>query len=386
MGLLKKLHAPSVPARWRPKLASLHLMLGLVLGANVVFLGITGSVLVFQKNVNRWLDPEIHAVGSSGHALSPSRWLVRLRERFPNLHGAWQFHYPHETQDPVTGVYVGDDPGSHSGASPQMVWINTMTNTIVKERRWGETIMTWIYDAHFTLRFAQPGMVAVAMIGMAMLTMLVTGLVLWWPVAGQWRRAFEIRTTSNRRLFYDLHRVLGACGSVLLVVLVTTGILLNLPTYLEPIVETLSPGSIRPAASSAQGPDQQSLLPDAVVELVERNFPASHIRVLTTPEDRTGTYSVTILERGQPDRSNAWTTVLIDQYSGNILASQRPLTRSVGAGFLSWLLPLHNGEAFGTVGRLVVFVLGCLPAVLYGTGVYLWWRRRKGRSRIVSGS
>jgi uncharacterized iron-regulated membrane protein len=44
------------------------------------------------------------------------------------------------------------------------------------------------------------------------------------------------------------------------------------------------------------------------------------MKTLTTPEDQAGTHSITLLEQDQPDSSVAWTTVLVDQYSGNILA------------------------------------------------------------------
>ncbi|MGH7201474.1 MAG: PepSY domain-containing protein, partial [Planctomycetaceae bacterium] len=43
--------------------------------------------------------------------------------------------------------------------------------------------------------------------------------------------------------------------------------------------------------------------------------------------------------------------------------------------------PLHNGEAFGLAGRWIVFFSGLTPAVLYVTGVTIWWRRRRSRRR-----
>jgi uncharacterized iron-regulated membrane protein len=60
--------------------------------------------------------------------------------------------------------------------------------------------------------------------------------------------------------------------------------------------------------------------------------------------------------------------------------------RSLPAGeaFLHWQFPLHNGEAFGLPGRLLVFVAGLMPLVLACTGALIWWQRRRGRHRIAA--
>jgi len=54
-----------------------------------------------------------------------------------------------------------------------------------------------------------------------------------------------------------------------------------------------------------------------------------------------------------------------------------------GDTFLAWQFPLHNGEAFGLTGRIAVFVAGIIPALLYISGIFIWWKKRKGRSRAT---
>ena len=46
---------------------------------------------------------------------------------------------------------------------------------------------------------------------------------------------------------------------------------------------------------------------------------------------------------------------------------------------LAWLHPLHNGEAFGWAGRIVVLLSGLMPWVLGVTGVWRWWHKRRAR-------
>tara|TARA_R100001377_G_scaffold76605_1_gene53580 strand:+ start:1124 stop:1270 length:147 start_codon:yes stop_codon:yes gene_type:complete len=44
---------------------------------------------------------------------------------------------------------------------------------------------------------------------------------------------------------------------------------------------------------------------------------------------------------------------------------------------LNCFFPLHNGDALGLVGPKLVFISGFLPAILFVTGLYIWWRKRK---------
>ena len=52
-----------------------------------------------------------------------------------------------------------------------------------------------------------------------------------------------------------------------------------------------------------------------------------------------------------------------------------------GSRFMGWQFPLHNGDALGLAGRWLVFLGGWLPALLFGTGLYLWWRKHQLRRR-----
>ncbi|MCI5108011.1 MAG: PepSY domain-containing protein, partial [Pseudomonadales bacterium] len=51
--------------------------------------------------------------------------------------------------------------------------------------------------------------------------------------------------------------------------------------------------------------------------------------------------------------------------------------RELPAGnvFLTWMFPLHNGDALGLPGRLLVFFSGLLMAGLFATGVYMWVKK-----------
>ncbi|MBK8768176.1 MAG: PepSY domain-containing protein [Burkholderiaceae bacterium] len=55
---------------------------------------------------------------------------------------------------------------------------------------------------------------------------------------------------------------------------------------------------------------------------------------------------------------------------------------SPGDTVLAWLHPLHNGEALGLPGRLLVCAAGLIPALLFVTG-WIRWRQKTGRGVSV---
>ena len=45
--------------------------------------------------------------------------------------------------------------------------------------------------------------------------------------------------------------------------------------------------------------------------------------------------------------------------------------------FLSWLFPLHTGEAFGLPGRIFISLFGFAPLAFMVTGLVIWLKLRK---------
>ena len=69
------------------------------------------------------------------------------------------------------------------------------------------------------------------------------------------------------------------------------------------------------------------------------------------------------------------------RYTGRVLAVRDWGRATAADGLLASMLPVHNGEAFGTAGRWAVCAAGLAPLALYVTGVRIWWRKRRGRRR-----
>ena len=115
--------------------------------------------------------------------------------------------------------------------------------------------------------------------------------------------------------------------------------------------------------------------------IVERLFHDGRLMSLQLPNKPDDVYVVGKRADDEVYRSETKRLVAVDQYTGRILQIQDPHEFTAGERFLEWQFPLHTGEAFGDAGRVLIFVMGFVPALLYLTGVIRWLQKRRARSR-----
>lgn len=161
-----------------------HLWLGLSFGAVFVFLGISGSLLVFYQEIDAAIHPEIHV---TEHAEAPGwhspvwdKALATVRRQWPERTGAWRFESS-EKPGPVAARYVlppSDPHASHSGGFI-MVWLAPDGSRVLREAAWGSYAMTWIYDLHMQLAAGPAWRQVVGWVGLVVLCLLLTGLWAW---------------------------------------------------------------------------------------------------------------------------------------------------------------------------------------------------------------
>jgi uncharacterized iron-regulated membrane protein len=83
---------------------------------------------------------------------------------------------------------------------------------------------------------------------------------------------------------------------------------------------------------------------------------------------------VMFADRSPTPAGSALTPIYLDQYTGEPLAAPTS-TPTWGDAVMSRVTPLHVGGIGGQTGRVIWFVLGLAPAVLFVTGWLVWWKR-----------
>ncbi len=365
--------------RLRTTVRRVHLWLGLSVGALFALVGVTGSVLVFYPQLDGALHPALTQVAPA----RPVSWQAvydALRRDNPARTGAWRIEVT-PSGGPIPVRYYTPVETQERDFAPLMLWLDPHSLRAVRTGFWGDYPTTWLYDLHYRLLLQKPGGTALGIIGIAMLAMLLSGLWAWWPRGEGWRRALAWkREASSSRRLYDVHKWGGVGGAVVLIVVTATGVLLDLPDQVRPVVAKVSPLFGTPqAVVTATGP----MLPlDALIGRAEAVLPGSALAWIETPATATAPLRVNLMVPGEPSRRFPRSNVWLDPYTGRVLAVRDERRDSGGDTFLAWLHPLHSGEALGLGGRWLVFVSGLLPALLFATGLWRWLIRRKRREPL----
>lgn len=357
-----------------------HRWIGLTVGLLFVLVGLTGSVLVFDHAIDEWLHPELLLTRGSGER-------VPLAEVTGRAEAAYAAAHPGEAAKAEAvgsprvenGVWVTWFQGGTEAAPVwTMVFVDPYSGAVTGQRVWGEDPVGTIYRLHYTLLGGAWGTAAVGVAGIVLMVSVVSGVWLWWPLWKRgWRAAFAVR--RGRRFQYDLHKAVGIVISPVLLVVAFTGIYMIFPGLIRPVV-TLFSEETKPieGLKSGKGDGEKSLSAEEAIATALRRFPEAKFDHLHPPKTADGAFEVGLRQPGEVQRSFGATQVWVDRHTGEVLAVRDPKRLTAADTFFAWQFPLHNGEAFGLPGRLVVFASGFAPAVLYVTGFVVWWRRRRG--------
>jgi uncharacterized iron-regulated membrane protein len=365
--------------RFRKLWLKVHRWLGLTAGLLFVLLGLTGSLLVFDHAIDEWLNPELLLTEGAGQRCSLREVVARAEDAYPgNPSRAAAISSPRVRNGVWTAWFQS---GTEEAPKWTAVYVDPYSGEITGQRVWGEDLVSLIYKLHYTLLGGNLGKKIVGIAGLVLMVSICSGVYLWWPLwKSGWRAGFAIR--RGKRLNYDLHKTVGIFSTVVLLVIAFTGVYMIFPEWIKPVVTVFSPETNPPEElKSTASQTAQSITPDQAVAIANSRFPAASFCHFHPPEGTDGVYEVALRQPGEVQRSFGRTQVWIDQRTGTILAVRNPDDSTAADTFFAWQFPLHNGEAFGLVGRWVVFLSGLTPAVLYATGLFLWWRRGGSRRR-----
>ncbi|WP_376966614.1 PepSY-associated TM helix domain-containing protein [Azospirillum sp. A26] len=372
--------------RVRRFLLTMHLTLGLAVGALLALTALTGSLLVFYVDIDRMLTPELvlSAWQKTGQNASVplDRVVQALREAHPARGGGWRLELPDGPDHPIMARYMKPEETAGKSFAPLMVAVNPYSGEVLSSRFWGRTAMTWVYDLHYLLLAGESGQLVLALGGIGSLLILASGVYLWWPAAGKWGRALQPRLRSGFvRQVFDIHVLAGVYGLVVLLPLIVTGIVMERPDWVKPVVEWLSPMTAPPVLLSAQNGKAvgATVGADAALAAALARFPQAEPRWVEVPGQGGGAYHIRLFQAGKPGWRFPKTSVWVNGGDGTVMDVRDPTRWTFGDAFFGWQHPLHNGECFGLCCRILVAVAGLLPAVLLATGTVRW--RQKKRTR-----
>jgi uncharacterized iron-regulated membrane protein len=360
----------------------LHRWLGLNLGVWFALVGLTGSVLVFEDEVDAFLNPSLLVETKSGAHLLPHRILDRVDDDFPLAH-VERLRVP-RAQDEVYRLLVRVAPHMRAESDRVEAMYSPVSGELLGTRQAEVTslsrpyLIKTIYEFHRNVLLGNFGSNIVGLAGFLLMTSALTGMVMAWPRnRSGWKRVVSVKLRAGAtRVLFDVHRSWGAVLCGLLLLATVTGSTLVYLNYAREIVSLFSEVAPFPVVPWREMPKDGWQSFEAIAGKVAVSYPDRQLAEVHLPSRPTAGYLFYLRKRGDVHRLGD-TIVWAHPASGEILFERSSRSRTAGETFMHWLYPLHSGTALGKAGKIAMCLTGIAPLLLVLTGLWVWTRKRR---------
>ena len=357
----------------RRALFQVHLWLGVLLSVYVAIIGLSGSILVWEEEVE----------ASAYHLLADDP------AHFVSMDAAVQAtiaHYPGETptyvmrpqpHQPVYSIYL-----QQKNKETRTVHVNATTGTLLPERR---TFMDWDHDLHVYLLRGRTGFILNCIAGIGLLILAITGVVLWWPGIRLWLRGFVINLRHSwKRINYDAHNAVGIWTLGIVSLWGISAIAFLAPVGFQKTVNAIAPlkAMNQPMASTPQHLGAPLSI-GSIAQRAQSMSPQTPLSGIAIPAAPTGKYTAYLDARTTGDFSHR--LILTLAADGQLLSTWHYGENKTLGDWIVWsIYPLHFGTLWGTPVKVVWTVLGMSLPILSLTGLLMYWNRYL--RRVCSGT
>lgn len=382
-----------------------HRFAGLVLAGLLLLAGVTGALLVWYHELDAALNPAVMKAAppyAGAVALDPLVLRDRVLAANPgasvNLVELWR-HPGESAKFTIERQVAGDTLYDE-------IFVHPYSGDVLGTRTLGELsslldVMPFIYELHYSLALGTIGTWAFGIAALLWTLDCFVGAYLTLPArrrhpqpgAGKgwlqrWLPAWKVRTDTQYKLTFDLHRAGGLWLWALLLVLAWSAVGFNLQQVYKPVMETLFVHQDEVARLPKKTPGGEAPMswPLALQQgrlLMQAEARAQGLTVLNerllSYDAKRGVYRYRVKSDRDLVGQKGNTSLYFDARSGERKALFVPTGRAAGDTVSTWLYGMHMAQAWGLWFRIFLTVTGLAVAVLCVTGVMVWLKKRAGR-------
>lgn len=361
----------------RKAMFQVHLWVGVALGLYIGLIGITGSALVFRDEMEHGL----HA-GATNHDPKEANLVeiaAKLRAKYPDRTLS-SIRNPNEED---TNVRAFMRKGEESIA----VLVDPKTGAMREDDAAGAGFLRWLQLLHFNLLMGRTGRILNGVGALFLLSLCVSGLVVWWPGIKNWKRGLKVDFSKSwKRFNWDSHSAVGFWSLAVLSMWAVTGAYFAWPTEFRAVVNWFSPVSLAQVPKPKGKAKDKVPVADVAKVMADarQRTPGGYLLSMTFPADARSHIRV-FLGRENTHNFEQADYHYFDPFTGQHAGVwRRGLNPSAGDTVMAWIGPLHFGTfgGHGMVGiavKLLWMLLGLAPPILMGTGFLMYWNRYLGK-------
>ena len=384
-----------------------HRYAGLYMAAFLIVAGLTGTILAFDEEINKWLIPEMtHVPVQNKPQLDP----LTLRERAQAILPHARFNSvvmntgPGDIVPFIPAPRLNPATGTPYDLDCSILYLNPYTGEETARRKnegaWPATRTNFIFDVyalHASLLAGRPGYLIFGITALIWTFDCFVGFYLTLPASRgpfwkRWRLAWVVKWRASAfRINFDLHRAAGLWTWAMLFVFASSTVAFNLPQVYMPVMKHVfhmsDPPTIPVLPQPAPDPGLDWREAAAIGERLAAQQARLHGFTLRRARGEmyfnydpdTGTFRYSAHGDRDVGYHNPAVTVVFDGKTGDFRGSEFASGENAGITFTSWVSAIHTRTVGGRAMQILVGIMGIVIAMLSVTGVYIWWKKRKAR-------
>ncbi|MDO7170645.1 PepSY-associated TM helix domain-containing protein [Mariniflexile sp. AS56] len=363
----------------------IHLWLGLASGIIIFLVCFSGTILAFEHEIKTYFTEEVIVEATSNKL--PLENLVNTLKQSNNgfVTGVT---IPVEANEPYL-FSVKKDLKERRGTQ---ILVNPYTSSIHKiEKTKTDTFLFTMFKLHrWLLLETTIGRPIVGVATIIFLLLAVSGIVLWFPKKLKWKHikhGLKIKTGANwKRINHDLHNTLGFYACIIIVIMGVTGLCWSFQSYREGLSTILNAKIFeRTTPEFNLDAKNKPVSLDEALKIANTTLNYKGELAVTFPNKKNNYY--TFRKSNEENWSPVTTDNLYMDSSGSILAIEWFKDKPLNIKIAALIRPIHTGEIFGTLSKIIYFIACLIATSLPVTGTIIWLNKlKKKRKKTITTS
>jgi uncharacterized iron-regulated membrane protein len=361
--------------------AWVHKWSSLVCTVFMLLLCLTGLPLIFMHEIGHLLGTEVEAPAMPAGTPMASMDDVVAAARTVDPRMQPQFLFRDEDETDLWMVTLG--PSAQAVEGNRTVAVDARTARVLAEPKFDEGVMYVLFRLHVDLFAGLAGKLFLGLMGLLLVVTIVSGVVLYAPFMRKLDFGTVRRGRSTRVKWLDLHNLLGVVTVAWALVVGATGVIntwadLVLKLWqVDQLAQMVAPYQGQPAPAAPGSLEQAMRAAQAREPDMKAGFVAYPGTFYSSPHH----YGV-FMRGSEPLTSRLFKPVLVDTQTAQVTDS-RNLPWYAAALLLSQ--PLHFGDYGGMPLKVIWALLDLITIIVLGSGLYLWWARRRVPVEALAG-
>lgn len=361
---------PDDPGGLRLALNWFHTWFGLFLGGLMFVIFWTGTLAVFDREIDRWMMPDTRLAKSS--LVMVDELMPLVAEQAPNA-AHWRLLLP-DDRTPALELQASFQDGTHVSRMVDPATLRVLPD----QGTYGGT--EFFYPYHFRLNSGAVGLFICAFAAVVMLALCISGVIIHRKIFADF---FTLRIVRKpQRTTLDLHNLTGVLTLPFLLMISFTGVAIFTYTYL-PSAQSLT--FARDPAAMAGGyfsreaagkPGGELVSLDGLLDKAAEHWGTERPKYVQLVYAGDANAYVEIRPPGNRTISKSTAAIWYDADSGELLAAS-PATGT--RAFYDFIYGIHLIQFDHWSLRWLYFLSGLAGSVLIATGMLFWIQSRRKR-------